>query len=111
MSSSFQRFEDDENEEGTPRRGEENEDVFLQNDEASAAVFNYAPRAKTDASFSLVFLTTTVACFVLGVAVVFNTNAKAFATRTSEEVLFSTSCAAYKDINNNNNNNNGCSVL
>jgi hypothetical protein len=104
--SSFQRFEDDE---GTPRREEEEEnedDVFLQNDEASAAVFNYAPRAKTDASFSLVFLTTTVACFVLGVAVVFNTNAKAFATRTSEEVLFSTSCAAYKDINDNNNNNN-----
>jgi len=105
--SSFQRFrEDDDNEEGTPQeRQEDEDDVFLQNDEASAAVFNYAPRAKTDASFSLVFLTTTIACFVLGVAVVFNTNAKAFATRTSEDVLFSTTCAAYNDYNNNNNNN------
>ncbi|CAL6326485.1 unnamed protein product [Bathycoccus prasinos] len=98
-SPPFARLRDDED--STPTapfsRGEEEEDLdLLENDEAASAVFNYSPRPKTDRTFASVFLLITSACFLLGIVVVSNTNAKAFAQRTSEDVLFSTNCEAYR---------------
>ena len=97
-SPPFARLRDDED--STPTapfsRGEEEDLHDLQNDEAASAVFNYSPRPKTDRTFARVFLLITSACFLLGIVVVSNTNAKAFAQRTSEDVLFSTNCEAYR---------------
>ena len=92
-SPPFARLRDDEDSTSTAPfpRGEDDEDLdLLENDEAASAVFNYSPRPKTDRTFASVFLLITISCFLLGTVVVSNTNAKAFAQRTSEDVLFST---------------------
>jgi hypothetical protein len=98
-SPPFARLRDDEDSTSTAPfpRGEDDEDLdLLENDEAASAVFNYSPRPKTDRTFASVFLLITISCFLLGTVVVSNTNAKAFAQRTSEDVLFSTNCEAYR---------------
>ncbi len=75
--------------------GDEMDDMRT-DDASDSAVFNYAPREKRDVPFGLAYLVTTLACFFVGVVVATRTTSgREFATKTSEEALFSTSCAAY----------------
>merc|ERR1712159_464199 len=75
---------------------DEDDDDMRTDDASDSAVFNYAPRGARDVPFGLAYLATTLACFFVGVVVATRTTSgREFATKTSEEVLFSTSCAAY----------------
>merc|ERR1712159_851168 len=101
MSSFFDRrrsvaLNDDDDDDDMRTDGDEMDDDMRTDDASDSAVFNYAPRGPRDVPFGLAYLATTLACFFVGVVVATRTTSgREFATKTSEEVLFSTSCAAY----------------
>ena len=101
MSSFFDRRrsvalnDDDDDDDDVRTDGDEMDDMRT-DDASDSAVFNYAPRGARDVPFGLAYLATTLACFFVGVVVATRTTSgREFATKTSEEALFSTSCAAY----------------
>ena len=101
MSSFFDRrrsvaLNDDDDDDDMRTDGDEMDGDMRTDDASDSAVFNYAPRGARDVPFGLAYLATTLACFFVGVVVATRTTSgREFATKTSEEVLFSTSCAAY----------------